>query len=277
MPLLRGRPRAWLAGLVLLALVAALFAPSLAWLARSWAVHPYYTHGPLVPLVALALAWRARAALAGGRPSDAGLILIAAGVALHLAARPWALQPLSAAALVLVLAGLVLLAAGWQGLRAMALPLALLLLAVPLPWVERLAPPLAGWVARWAALSVGALGVGVVQTGAELAVADGSFVVGAPCSGLRAIVALVTLAAVFAGFSDGPLRRRLLLVALALPLALAANWLRLTGLLWMSDLFGAARGLAFFHGPSSPLLFLAATGALIAAGRAMGCDVRAPA
>jgi exosortase len=270
---MRVAPASLLVAALLLVLLGALFAPTLAWLWRSWQAHPYYSHGPLLPPLALWFAWRARAGLAAGRPSSAGLGLVLLGVGLHLVALRWAAHPLSAAALVATLLGLVLAAGGRPALSAALVPAGLLALAIPLPLVERLAPPLAAAVARGAALAAGSIGVGVVQAGAQLAVADGAFTVGAPCSGLRSLVALATLAYVVANVLEGPRVSRLALVAFAAPLALVANWARLTGLLWTADTFGTEAGLAFFHGPASPVLFVLAVAALLQVGRALGCDV----
>ncbi len=267
-----------LAGLGLVALVGLLFAPTLGWLVRSWWVHPYYAHGLVMPAVAAWFAWRARAGWRAGQPSDLGLGLIAAGIALHLAALGWAIFPLSALALLLVLGGLALVVGGPPALRSVAFPLLLLAIAIPLPLAERAAPFLAAAVARLAATGAAAADIAVTRTGAEIAVANGSLVIGAPCSGLRSLVALFTLAVVLAGVSSGPRLQRGLLVGLAIPLALAANLLRVTALVWVAGTFGVEQGLAFFHGPSSPILFALAAAGLVAAGRWLGCDVgRSPA
>jgi len=129
------KTRRWqfVGGLVLLALLAALFAPTVGWLVRSWRVHPYYSHGLLMPAVAAWFAWRARAQFSLDTPHDTGLLLIAGGVGLHLTALRWAANPLSSAALLLVLSGFALLAGGPRAFRAAAFPLALLALAVPIP------------------------------------------------------------------------------------------------------------------------------------------------
>jgi len=47
-----------LAYLVIAGLVALLLYPALAWLASSWQVNPYYSHGFLIPPIALFFAWR---------------------------------------------------------------------------------------------------------------------------------------------------------------------------------------------------------------------------
>ena len=271
-------PAAWLTAGIAALLAAAVFAPTLAWMLESWRVHPYYSHGFLLPPVAGWLAWRAWKP--GGPPlhppltgSDAGLAVIALGIGVHAAAVRYAAYPVSAVGLLIVLLGVALLLGGQRGARAAAFPLVVLALSIPVPMVERLAPPLAAGVAHAAAGAVAAAGVAVDQAGAQLTVGDGAFIVGAPCSGLRSLVALGTVAIVFAGVVSGPPQRRMLLAALALPLALTANWARLAGLLLVADSYGTDRGLQLFHSLSGPVPYFLALAALVAAARALGCDV----
>lgn len=262
----------WLAvGLAL----SALFLPTLAWLGRSWSIHPYYSHGIALPLVAAWFAWRARRSFLGSSGRDWGLAVVAGGTVIHLAAMRWQAHPVSAAALLVILLGLAILVGGTRALRGATYPIALLGLAIPLPFVERLAPPLAGVLARGAVLAAGAIGVGAVQVGAQLVVADGQFAVGAPCSGLRSLLVLSTIAVIIAGLADGPIASRAALITLAVPFALLANWLRLTGFLWLADVSGTKAALTLYHGVASPLLIVAATVALLAVGVALGCEVRA--
>jgi exosortase len=241
----------------LVLLLAALMARDMGWLARTWRVNPYYTHGPLAVAAAAWLLWRRRGAFAAREPHDAGLLLVFAGLAAYVVAAPAELHPLAIAGCIVAGLGLVTLIAGRAGLRAAAVPAALLLLAVPVPFVESAAPPLAGTV-------------DVVRTGAQLATPDGSFVVGAPCSGLRSVMALVTLALAFVAIVRGPVAIRLLVVLLAAPAALVANWLRLTMLLVLTDVAGAGPTMAIYHPLSSPALFLGAAAGLAVVAGAMG-------
>jgi exosortase/archaeosortase family protein len=64
---------------------------------------------------------------------------------------------------------------------------------------------------------------------------------------------------------------RLGLVLLAIPLAVVANTIRITSLLWVIAALGDEIGLSFYHDWSSPLLFLLALGLLILASWVMGC------
>jgi len=267
------RARAALPAAALVLAIGAAWWPALAWLVRTWTVHPYYAHGPLVVLAAGAFLWRRRERLVAGVPSAAGLALVAAGAGLHLQAAASQAWPASVAALLLVLGGLSALAGGVGALRAAAYPLGIAALAIPLPLAERVAPWLAAHAAAASAWLAAAFGADVQRAGAMLVVGGGSMTVGAPCSGLNSLVALITLAAVMAGVVGGPPGRRAALVAAAVPLALAANGLRLTSLLWLADAFGAAFGIAVFHGPASPTAFLAATAGLLGVARLLGCRV----
>jgi exosortase/archaeosortase family protein len=106
-----------------------------------------------------------------------------------------------------------------------------------------------------------------------LAVGDGALVVGAPCSGLRSLLALGTVAMVLAGVSEAPLGRRGVLICAALPVALGTNWMRLTSIVVASGALGTARSVALLDGPAGLVFFLAAVALLVALGRLIGCRV----
>lgn len=263
--------RAILALATLGALVVVLFWPTLRWLVASWLGNPYYSHGFLIPPLAAFLAWRRRDVVMNPAPSNAGLVLLAGGLLAHLASLPWRLHVLSALGLIVALAGLVWTFWGTTALRRLAFPLALLVAMVPLPWVERVSPPLEALVAQYATLGVQALGVAARNLGAQVFLADTAFVVGAPCSGVRSLVALLTLAALLSYVVDGPGWARMALFLTAAPIALLANLVRVSSLFWVADRFGAEAGLRYYHDLSSPMLFLLAFALLIATTWLLGC------
>ncbi len=260
-----------LATVAVVVLIVALFAPTLQWLVLSWLGNPYYSHGFLIPLVSGWLIWRQRAALSHARAENIGLALAAFGVGLHLLALPGQWQVVSASALVITLVGLVWAFAGREVVRAWAFPLLFLLLMIPLPGIERLSPILEAFTATWAASAARWLGVAASNTGGQVSVGTQAFTVGAPCSGLRSLVALPTLAVLFAYSVQGPLWARGLIVLAALPIALLANLVRVSSIFWVAGALGAEAALGFFHTFSSPLLFLVAFALLLALGRLLRC------
>lgn len=264
-------PTARLVGVgVVIALLVALFAPTGQWLALSWLGNSYYSHGALVVLVSGWLVWRRRGALAPARPENIGLALIAFGIGAHLLAVPLQMAVVSAVALVVTLVGVVWAFAGRNVVRAWAFPLAFLLLAVPLPGIERISPSLESFTAAYAAQGARLLGVGAASLGGQVSVGSQGFTIGAPCSGLRSLVALLTLAVLLAYSLRAPWWVKLTLVVAALPIALLANLMRVSSIFWVADTFGGDAALGFFHTLSSPLLFLVALALLLALGRLLG-------
>ncbi len=240
-------------GLLLLALIAWLFAPTLVWLIHSWRVDDDYGHGPVLVVAALFLAWRrwsarSRPVFERGRPR-AALGLLGLAALGQLAALRLGSMPLAAASLVAALVGWSALVGGATGLATAAYPALLLFLAIPLPIVDPWGTPLAARVAAVTARAAQLLGSPALVRGGELAVGQERFTVGAPCSGLRSLVAAVGLAAVLAGILSLSPGRRLLLVAAALPLAILGNGLRLLLLILAAERLGTDAALSLFHGP----------------------------
>jgi exosortase len=253
-------------------LTAIVFFPTLRWLVASWSSNSYYSHGFLVPFVSIYFAWRRRDALRHRKPNNVGLVVLALGLTMHLLAVPWQVHLVSALALVFVLAGLLLYFYGLETTRLMLFPLGFLLLMIPLPLVERLAPSLEAFVCRYATLMVQALGTPADSLGSQVRLANGAFIIGAPCSGLRSIVSLSTLGVLFAYIFDGPLLGKIVLVAVSPFIAMIANLVRVASLLQVAHLFGPEVGLKYYHTLASPLLFLVAFALLILLGRILGCS-----
>jgi len=276
----RFRPRrsAWrlLAAAAIAALLLLLFGATFRWLWWSWRTSEYYSHGPLVPLVAGYLAWRRRPAGEPASPSNWGLLGLGAGLGGYLVATDLRAPFLSALALIVVLGGLVEFLLGGQALRRWLFPLAYLSFAVPLPFVDAIATYMQGWTAQAATALVRAMGVPAVNEGGRITLASCSLVVGAPCSGMRSLVALLAVAAVLAYLLRGPWTRRGALFVLAAPLAVAANVIRVVSLLLVANGWGEDVALRYWHTFASPFFFLAALGLLIAASWGLGCrEIRA--
>jgi exosortase len=259
-------------------LLGAAFYPSLVWLVTTWLGSPYYGHGILVPLVSIVLAWRTESALsaesqvARASPLPIGLGLAVLGAVAHWLSLRARLYSVSLTGLVLVIAGLVWLWEGRSTLRRHAFSLAFLLLAVPIPRIEALTPPLARTVARYAAVLARGVGIPATVDGARVTLTRTTLAVGAPCSGLSSLVALATLAALYAYLVRGPIVARLVLVALSVPTALGANLVRVLLLLVAAHLGAADVASGPIHALSSPLMYLVALMVLVLCGKVLRCS-----
>jgi exosortase len=263
--------KAILKGLAVAGLVGVLFFPTLRWLVVSWLSNPYYSHGFLVPLIAGFFVWRRRAVFQRSAPHSGGMIVLALGLIVHLMTIPQRLYPVSALALVIVLVGIVLYFCGLEATRRLLFPLTFLLAMIPVPFVDRCSPFLATFAAHRVTLAVNTLGIPATHLGSQVQLDRASFTIGEPCSGLRSIVALLTLAVVFVYVMQGsPAAKSVLLIA-ALPIAIAANIMRLVLLLIVADLLGQEAAWRYFHNLSSPALFLTAFALLILTAWSLQC------
>jgi exosortase len=261
----------WIIALASLFSAWVLFADTLRWLYDSWLADPNYSHGFLVPFIAAFFVWRARAAFGAPQPNTAGVWILGGALLLHLAATPFRIYPLSALALISALAAGVVLRWGWAALRASQYAFIVLVLMIPLPFLDRLSPLLETFTARVAAAIVSALGTPAVTFGSQVQLPLIAFEIGAACSGLRSLASLVTLAVVFSGMVTGPRWGKTLIVLAAIPIAILANLARVASILQIAQWFGASAGLAYYHDYSSPVLFLVALGLLIMLARTLKC------
>lgn len=250
----------------------ALFASTLRWLSDSWLTDPNYSHGFLVPFIAAFFFWRARDAFRVRRPGRAGWLLLALALALHLSATPLRIYPLSALALVLGAAALILLVWGMPAMRASRYAFVSLVLMIPFPFVDRISPALEAFTAQVAAASVSLLGTPVVTLGSQVQLSNAAFEIGAACSGLRSLASLVTLAVVFSGIVEGPRWGKMLIVLAAVPIAIVANLVRVASLLQFAQVFGADAGFQYYHTYSSLVLFVIAFSLLIVFARSVRCS-----
>lgn len=238
------------------ALLATIAWPVLAWLGNEWRHNDYYSHGPLVALVSAYLLWRLRPpALPENANDSRGLGLVAAGMALLVYFMISGAFYLAALAVIIILAGLVWAFWGSKLLRRLAFPLFFLALAVPLPIVERVTLPLALFTGVCSTGLVHWLGVNATVSGNAVTLPASTLVIGAQCSGVNSIMALLALTTLGAYSLQGPWWGRLVLVALAVPLALLGNILRVAGLLWVARHFGTQAGFDFYHTWSGPVFF----------------------
>ncbi len=265
------RKRRLFAAMALALLVGILYFPTLRWLAHEWWSNDYYTHGPLVLIIAGVLIWRRRRAFWYRSPDNRGLLGMGIGLAAHLIGSAWRAPYISALSLPILVAGLVTFFLGVPALRMLAFPLAFTWFAAPLPFVEQASVPLQSVTASASTALARLWGIPAQVQGAQITLPSCSLQVGAPCSGLRSIVALLTLTALFVYLVDGPAWARWVLLAMAVPVALAANIVRVALLLLVAHLWGAEAGLRYFHDYSSPVLFVVAVLLLMGVSWAAQC------
>jgi exosortase len=274
MKMLRQQANSVLMPLLSLALLSLLTWPVWRWLWGEWWSNEYYSHGLLIIPLSAYLAWRRwPLSAARGHGDHRGLTLMAGGVGLFLFFIAHKATYLAAFTMIIILAGLAWTFGGLELLKRLAFPLGFLGLMVPLPFVERVTLPLALWTGDCSGRLADWLGLDVTITGTAITLPNTTLVVGAQCSGINSIISLFTLTTLVAYALRGPLWGRLALVALAIPLAMLGNVLRVANLLFVARHLGADAAFRFYHDCSGPIFFVIALLLLIPLARLLGCKM----
>jgi exosortase A len=203
-----------------------------------WARSETFTHGFLVPPITLWLIWRIRGNLALLTPRAniwALLALVVAGF-IWLLGELASVAVLSQFALTTMLVLAVPAVLGLPVARRMAFPLAFLYFAVP--FGEFALPQLMEWTANFTVLGLRLSGIPVYREGLHFVIPSGSWSVVEACSGVRYLIASLTVGTLFAYLSYRSLKRRLVFVAVSLLIPVVANWLRAYMIVMLGHLSG---------------------------------------
>ena len=258
--------RPWIAVLLGLAL---LYVPTYMDLAKGLWRDDAYAHGPIIVAVVAWLAWRRRQVLLDESLAPAPLLGAAClflGLALYLLGRTQSLTVFEVASHLPVIAGAVLMLRGVEGVRRLAFPLFFLLFLIPLPGfvLDSVTAPLKGLVSTWVETLLLALGYPVEREGVVLFVGDHEMLVADACSGLNSIYSLLAMGLLYTHITSPQSTARTALVALGIvPIAVAANILRVLALVLVTYHLGEEAGQGFLHGFAGMLVFVAALAMLI--------------
>lgn len=241
-------------------LLVAVYAPTVAWLFDRWTMSVWHhAHGLLIPPV---VAWFVYQELRGlsHLPLGAsawGFGLVIPALALHALDAGMHTQLLSAVSLVLLLPGLSLLVLGKKRTRAIVLPLAFLAFALPIPLglTEQIHWQLRQLATAGTSAVIPLFGIPLFVEGTTLYIPQGVLQVADACSGFSTLYAAVAVACLTAYSSRTAAWRRIVVVLSAVPLAIAANLLRVITLVLLVVWKGEAILDTFVHPLSGMMTF----------------------
>lgn len=185
-----------------------------------------FAHGLLIVPVTLWLVWRRRAIVLQCVPqrSRLGLIGLALGGAAWLVSDVAGVQVLRQLAFVGCIQMLVLAVLGWPVVRTLLFPLAFLILGVPMG--ESAMQPLMNFTADFTVGSLQLLGFPVYREGTFFELPSGHWSVVEACSGLRYLMASITVGSLFAYLSYQVYRKRALFILASVLVPILANGVR---------------------------------------------------
>src|SRR5215469_5439547 len=260
-------------GVILLLLVVVLYSEVLRKLVTDWWQISDFSHGFLVVPFAAYLAWLKRGTLRDTphAPSWTGLLVVAFALTILLLGVYGAELFLSRISLVMLLAGLILCFRGWQYLKQLRFALLVLLLAIPIPAIvfNQITLPLQVLASKAASALLPLFGVPVMREGNVIELPMMKLEVAEACSGIRSLLSLFTLSVLYGYFLEKSVPRRIILALASLPIAIAANAIRILGTGLCVQYWDPDKALGFFHEFSGWLMFLVSLGCLFLVHRSL--------
>lgn len=236
-----------------------------------------YSHGWLVPFVSLWIVWCKRRELAATpkRVSWVGLSVVVFALLLHWLGAKAQQTRLSLIGLVVLTWGVPFYFFGWQTAKILIFPCAYLLLCIPMNFLDSLTFPLRIFATIVSTALLNGIGIPAERSGSaiySLAAGGFSFDVADPCSGIRSLVALTAITAVYAYFTQKTMLKKWLLFLSAIPLAIIGNIARIVLVAMVAEAFGEQLALGLFHDYSGYVVFSVAIILMLGVGSLLNTD-----
>jgi exosortase len=256
----------WWQTILLASLLLWPYLPTLVRLVAQWWRDPNFSHGFFVPVFSAFVVWQERSKLARltPQPSWWGLFILGFGLCTLILGQLGAELFLSRFSLLVVTAGLIVLFCGWRFFRALLFPWAFLFLMIPIPAIvfNLVTFPLQLLASEVASATLILMGVPVLREGNVILLPAMALEVAEACSGIRSLMSLATLAVIYGYLMERKIAIRVLLALAAIPIAVAANGLRIVGTGLLVQYWDPEKAQGFFHEFSGWLIFVVSFGML---------------
>ena len=229
-------------------------------LVNDWYTLPDFSHGFLIPFFAAYLLWHQRVVLLSvpSRPSWNGLWLFIGGLLLLLVGVFGADLFLSRVSFILLAIGITWTLCGLAVVKQIRFVFLVLLLGIPLPTLvmNQITFPLQILSSQSASILLPMAGVPVFREGNVIQLASIQLEVAEACSGIRSLLSLFTLSVIYGYFLENSTWKRVTLALASIPIAVAANAVRIFGTGICVQYWNPDKALGFFHEFSGWLMFL---------------------
>jgi exosortase len=248
--------------IIALILFFAVYYQALQILVTKWASSDEYSHAFLVVPIISYIIWGKRKFFSNNSAdySSPGLLLIISSLACYLFALLTHVNTIILLSMFLTIVGILLYFSGIKAFKEFATPLLLSLLLIPIPeqLYISLTFPLQLKVSEISEIIIRMFSVPMLREGNVVNIPKMSFEVIEACSGLRSMIALLTLSVIMGSFSVKNFSSKLILVVVSIPLAILVNIIRVVSMILLYHFFGLDLGKGMLHTLSGLLVFLLA-------------------
>lgn len=235
-----------------------------------------YSHGYLIPFVSLYVVWRKREELMAAPKQVCmfGLFVVISALMMHWVGAKMQQTRISLLSLILLVWGIPLYFFGWKTAKLLIFPCAYLIFCVPLNFLDALSGPLQRIATSMGFSLIDGLGIDCQRVGTQLISPYFSLNVEAPCSGLRSLLAMTALTAVYAYFNQTTFIKRWALFLLSIPIAVVGNVGRILSIALVSITAGQTFGAGLHHDWAGYVLFTVSISLMVGFGKLLSVNYR---
>ncbi len=198
-----------------------------------------FLHGRFIPFAFFVMAWMAWQKTRNEviRPSYWGLAILGVGLLLFLLSMRTIQPRLALIGIPFTIIGFVSFSFGFQIAKAIIFPAFFFWFTIPVPGLEAaLTGNLQTFITKACYHTGIFLGMDLTSSGSTITVKGSDLEIAEGCSGIRSLMALIMIAAVYANYTQKFLWKKALLFASSLPLAIIGNFLRIFTILILSQM-----------------------------------------
>lgn len=187
-----------------------------------------------------------------------GFFLIILGLGIFIFGWRWDYLFISTLSLIPLLFGMCLFLYNKGLARILVFPILYLLLLVPVPVgvLDSITLPMRYLASVLSANILSLMRYDIVREGLLINMGGHEIFMGAPCSGFRSLITMISLGLIYIYFNKGTMSKNMILFISIIPLALIGNLTRIIALCLITFYFGEAAGQGFFHNFSGMVVFL---------------------
>lgn len=232
------------------------------WMVLSWNETNDLMHGFAVPFLFVAFSFHALKSMSKVDRSSGGLglVVLAIGLLFYVASMRTIQPRLALIGLPFLLTGSFMYALGWKKGSYMLFPAFFLWFAIPVPGLNQMTNHLQVFVTQACYYVGSGVGMDLINTGNNIHSASDKwdFNIAEGCSGVRSLMALVMIAAIYAYYTQKDFWKKAVVFGSALPLALFGNFCRVFTILVLAELGFEDFAANAYHDFSGLLLFFPA-------------------
>ena len=235
-----------------------------------------YSHGYLIPFVSLWVLWYKRNELRDAPKNVCrwGLFLIISALFFHWIGAKMQQTRISLVSLLMLLWGIPLYFWGWRVAMILLFPCSYLIFCVPLNFLNALSGPLQSMAVAVGYSGIHGLGIECTKVGTMLRSPYFDLNVEVACSGLRSLLAMTALTAVYAYFTQKGIIKKWLLFLLSIPIAVVGNIGRIVSIALVSVTTGQKYAASLHHDYAGYVFFAIAIGAMVGCGKLISLNYR---